>query len=85
MLLITLDANFVYVHVFIRGSLQAERQDLRRMSTKLLTCTHTACGHSASVLSVHATQNLLFSASQGKYSFYIVWCTCMYEKFIVDI
>ena len=45
-----------------RGQLQAERS---RLATRHLTCTHTASGHSAGVLSVFATENLLFSGSQG--------------------
>ena len=49
-----------------KGSLQAERADSRRNAPKLLNCTHTACGHSAGILSVCATQHYLFSASQGK-------------------
>ena len=50
-----------------KGSLQAERADLRRNAPKLLNCTHTACGHSAGILSVCATQHYLFSASQGNF------------------
>lgn len=44
--------------------MQSERES-RRMSAKLLTCTHTASGHTAGVLCVYATQNYLFSSSQG--------------------
>ena len=33
---------------------------------KLLVCTHSAEGHTNCVLSVYATNQLLFSASQGK-------------------
>ena len=52
---------------YSKGVLQSERVESRRSGTgKLLYCTHTASGHSASVLSVCATQNYLFSASQGR-------------------
>ena len=44
--------------------MQSERES-RRMSARLLTCTHTASGHTAGVLCVYATQNYLFSSSQG--------------------
>ena len=47
-----------------KGMMQSERES-RRMSARLLTCTHTASGHTAGVLCVYATQNYLFSSSQG--------------------
>ena len=49
-----------------RGSLQVERPDTKRASQRLLTCTHTASGHTSAVLSMFATQSYLFSASQGE-------------------
>lgn len=56
----------VTVHVYPcrKGTMQSERES-RRMSARLLTCTHTATGHTAGVLCVYATQNYLFSSSQG--------------------
>ena len=48
-----------------KGSIQAEKADSRKTAGKVLHCTHTACGHAASVLSVFATQSYLFSGSQG--------------------
>ena len=53
-----------------KGMMQSER-DSRRMSSRLLTCTHTASGHTAGVLCVYATQNYLFSSSQGVYTLYV--------------
>ena len=44
-------------------SLQESR---RSGSGRLLTCVHTASGHTAAVTSVYADQNLLFSASQDR-------------------
>eukprot|EP00731_Ephydatia_muelleri_P014568 Em0008g288a len=42
-------------------------QESRRSgSGRLLTCVHTASGHTAAVTSVYADQNLLFSASQDR-------------------
>jgi hypothetical protein len=35
-----------------------------------LLCTHVAEGHSRAVLSVFATDDLLFSASKGEFSLY---------------
>ncbi|XP_064385434.1 kinesin-like protein KIF21A [Halichondria panicea] len=50
-----------------KGSLQVERPDSKRSSTqRLLTCTHTANGHTSAVLSMFATQSYLFSASQDR-------------------
>lgn len=55
----------VYVLFCSKGSIQAEKVDSRKIAGKVLHCTHTACGHAASVLSVFATQSYLFSGSQG--------------------
>ena len=54
-----------------KGMMQSERES-RRMSARLLTCTHTASGHTAGVLCVYATQNYLFSSSQGTH-----WRLCI--------
>jgi kinesin family protein 4/21/27 len=43
--------------------MQAEKT---RLANRYLTCTHTASGHSAGVLCVFATENLLFSGSQDR-------------------
>ena len=42
----------------------SDRLESRR-SSKLLSCVLTASGHSAAVLSIEATNSLLFSGSQG--------------------
>lgn len=49
-----------------KGLIQEEKIDPRKCAGKVLHCTHTACGHASSVLSVFATQNYLFSASQDR-------------------
>jgi hypothetical protein len=38
-----------------------------------VTCTHMADGHSKAVLSVFATEDLLFSSSKGMYTIFHVW------------
>lgn len=55
----------MYLLCFSKGSIQVEKLDPRKAAGKILHCTHTACGHAASVLSLDATQSYLFSASQG--------------------
>lgn len=49
-------------------------EKVSRLSNKQLVCTHTVRGHSSGVLSVTASDILLFSGSQG--IFYI--CTCVH-------
>ena len=40
-----------------------------------VTCTHMADGHSKAVLSVFATEDLLFTSSKGMYTTFHVWQT----------
>lgn len=62
-----------------KGMMQSERES-RRMSARLLTCTHTASGHTAGVLCVYATQNYLFSSSQGTH-----WRLCTYPQTVFHV
>lgn len=60
--------NTIVETYYSKGSIQPEKIDSRKSAGKILHCTHTACGHAASVLSLCATQSYLFSASQGAYT-----------------
>ena len=59
-----------FIHPFIihlsiyRGYFETERS-LSTRSGKFLMCTHTVKGHSSGVLTVYATDLILFSGSQG--------------------
>ena len=66
--------------VYSKGSIQVEKVDPKKLAGKVLHCTHTACGHSASVLSLFATQNYLFSGSQG----YSVCVSARYYLLVAD-
>ena len=53
------------IHLSIyRGYFESERSFSTR-SGKFLMCTHTVKGHSSGVLTVYATDLMLFSGSQG--------------------
>ena len=69
--------------VYSKGSIQVEKVDPKKLAGKVLHCTHTACGHTASVLSLFATQNYLFSGSQG-YSVKFVFVLYTYYLFAAD-
>jgi hypothetical protein len=46
-----------------------------------VTCTHMADGHSKAVLSVFATEDLLFSSSKGMYTIFHVWQTVILKLY----
>ena len=46
-----------------------------------VTCTHMAEGHSKAVLSVFATEDLLFSSSKGMYTIFHVWQTVILKLY----
>ena len=67
--------------VFNRSSFDVEK--VSRSSNKQLVCTHTVRGHSSGVLSVTASDILLFSGSQGIFTYVHVYTVFDFHSIII--